>query len=350
MSNATQRKELAIRFEQFARKLFEFYDMKTSNPGLPDTGFDFIAHTKNEQSAAVEVKLYWSIDAPKAPLRRSFQQVLGAANSSYLDKAILVSNAKSDEEIRSFLRLNPKIIFYDYEVIWNLCLGFPDLMKEFQEIANAAFEFQDRPVPEPKIVPEVEFLGAVKEPTKAVTEVGDIGVLAKEYCEKLHSLATGDGTALEILASGILQFIFDGELGNWKRQRNSQTKLHRYDMIARVVGRSGFWNALISDFRSRYIIFEFKNYADPISQSEVYSTEKYLMPLAMRGTAILVTRKGANRNAHSVMSGALRESGKLMLCIDDDDICRMLDLRSNGDDPSVVLADRLDDLLEGLER
>lgn len=65
-------------------------------------------------------------------------------------------------------------------------------------------------------------------------------------------------------------------------QARSVSELHRLDLIARISSNDEFWNSLIQNFRARYVIFEFKNYADLIGQREIYSTEKYLFPTAMR--------------------------------------------------------------------
>jgi len=40
----------------------------------------------------------------------------------------------------------------------------------------------------------------------------------------------------------------------------------------------------------------------------------------MRGTAFIVSRKGANENPLKAARGALRESGKLIICLSLDDI------------------------------
>jgi len=45
----------------------------------------------------------------------------------------------------------------------------------------------------------------------------------------------------------------------------------------------------------------------------------------MRGTAFIVSRKGANENALTAARGALRESGKLIICLSLDDIFDMLE-------------------------
>ena len=45
----------------------------------------------------------------------------------------------------------------------------------------------------------------------------------------------------------------------------------------------------------------------------------------MRGTAFIVSRKGANENALNAARGALRESGKLIICLSLDGIFDMLE-------------------------
>ena len=107
---------------------------------------------------------------------------------------------------------------------------------------------------------------------------------------------------------------------------------------------------MVNQFRSRYIIFEFKNYARKIKQGQIYTTEKYLFLTALRSTAIIISRNGADRNAEAASRGALREHGKLMINLSISDLCKMLELKDNGDDPNTVLLDRLDDMLMRLER
>ncbi len=70
----------------------------------------------------------------------------------------------------------------------------------------------------------------------------------------------------------------------------------------------------------------------------------------MRSTAIIVSRKGASRNAERVIHGAFREAGKLILSIDLKQMCEMLRKRDAGDDPASVLSDAIEGMLVGLER
>ena len=70
----------------------------------------------------------------------------------------------------------------------------------------------------------------------------------------------------------------------------------------------------------------------------------------MRGTAFIVSRKGANENPLKAARGALRESGKLIICLSLDDIFDMLALRDRGDEVYSPVSRILDGMLTKIER
>lgn len=109
-------------------------------------------------------------------------------------------------------------------------------------------------------------------------------------------------------------------------------------------------NTVENRLSSRYVVFEFKNYTEEVGQGQVLTTEKYLLPLAFRSLAIILSRKGANNSASKSTEGAMRESGKLILILDDDHLHKMLEMKDVGGDPSDVLLDLADEFLTGLGR
>lgn len=113
---------------------------------------------------------------------------------------------------------------------------------------------------------------------------------------------------------------------------------------------SPFWYIVEHGFKSYYVVFEFKNYKDKISQKEIYSTEKYLYAKSLRNVAIMLTTKGADENAMWAARGCLRENGKLIIVLDGKDIEKMLRMKAQGEDPSDHILSILDIMLEDLEK
>ena len=72
----------------------------------------------------------------------------------------------------------------------------------------------------------------------------------------------------------------------------------------------------------------------PKPWEKIYTTEKYLFLGAMRTVAFIISRKGADKNALTATRGAVRESGKLIVHLSVDDLCKMMDMKDNTDEPN----------------
>jgi hypothetical protein len=174
----------------------------------------------------------------------------------------------------------------------------------------------------------------------------------EQLCKEIHQIPARRDHAkkFETKVMEALRYIFDTDLTAWSPQKASDNSLPFYDLVARVASEHDFWNVIANQFRSRYIIFEFKNYGGKIKQGQIHTTEKYLFGTALRSTAIIVSRKGADKNAMAVSRGALRESGKLIINLTVSEVCEMLHLKDAGDDHNTILVERVDEMLMRLER
>jgi hypothetical protein len=174
----------------------------------------------------------------------------------------------------------------------------------------------------------------------------------EDLLRQLRSTATGKGSwsKFEEVGEAIIKKLFPKDLPVIKRQSRTVDKLTRFDLIGRVASDDDFWRTVVSAFRSRYVVIEFKNYVKPITQKEILTTEQYLYPNALRSTAIILTRKGGNEQAHQAAIGALRAHGKLILILDDEDLKKMIAMRAEGSNPNDLLSAKLDDLLMPMSR
>ena len=159
-----------------------------------------------------------------------------------------------------------------------------------------------------------------------------------------------DFKAYENAATEALKYALSEHFAAWLTQQGSETRISIYDLIGRISSDHDFWNTIVTQFHSRYVIFEFKNYTDKIGQGQIYTTEKYLYKTALRATGIIISREGPDENAIAAAKGALREHGKLIINLTTDHLLEMLDLKDSGDDPTKIIVDLVDDMLMRLER
>lgn len=176
--------------------------------------------------------------------------------------------------------------------------------------------------------------------------------LSEYLITKLKSLPPGKNNwkKYEELMITILKYLFEGDLKGWESQCESENKLNRYDCVCSIKKNTEFWSFVVEQLKSNYILLEFKNYTDEIGQGEVLTTEKYLYDNAFRKIALIFSRQGANASALEMCNGAMRENGRLILVLSDNDIIEMLLREDRGDDPSDYLFDKVDKFLMRLSR
>ena len=169
-----------------------------------------------------------------------------------------------------------------------------------------------------------------------------------ELCEA----GRGFATTYEKMCHKLLKNVFSGELDLWKEQQRSNSDLYRFDLLCRIKDRNKktFWSILERYFNTKYVIFEFKNYSDKITQKEVYTTEKYLYSKALRSVGIVVAANGYDDNAYWAAKGCLRENGKLIMLLETQDLITMNKMKLDQEDPSDYLLEKLDGILLELEK
>lgn len=174
------------------------------------------------------------------------------------------------------------------------------------------------------------------------------------YIERLETIIAGKKNAqqYEKFCVDILKYLFNDTLTLWGEQQKSNDDLFRFDLICKIKNNinNEFFNTIENYFSSKYIIFEFKNYIEEITQKEVYTTEKYLYKTALRTVAILLTRNGVDKNGIKAIKGTLRENGKLIIVLDDSDIKQMIYAKEHGEDYIEILINKLDKMLASLEK
>ena len=173
---------------------------------------------------------------------------------------------------------------------------------------------------------------------------------------KLLAIKPGKGERskeYEDICVEILKNVLGEYLGLWKVQESSNNGLYRFDLCCKIKNgvNQDFFDTIKNYFNSKYIVFEFKNYEKEISQKEIYTTEKYLYEKALRRVAIIISRKGASKNALSAARGCLRENGKLIMCLSDQDLIELINIKEKEEQPTAEFFEvMLDDLLIQLEK
>lgn len=160
----------------------------------------------------------------------------------------------------------------------------------------------------------------------------------------------------EDVCEEILRFLFEANYFNrLTRQHKTKDEHFRMDLIGSLKINQNkeeslhpLWQLLVQHYNSHFVVFEFKNYAKEIDQNLIYITEKYLYDSALRNVAVIISRKGFSKSAKFAAEGCLKEHGKLVLDIKDEDLIEMLRLKS--DKAADYLLEKLEELLMGISK
>jgi len=314
----------------------------------------------------VEVKFYFSKQVGNSSLFKAAAGLRVRMQLPGFDgMGLLFVSAIVDTNTKEFIRHKYGIVLWDRSnlcsILWKLGKDMTPFIDMFLSVQSGEeighpFDGTDNSLPvdfmfyaSPEWLP-IEDPGQPRE-EPLVTNTS-IRTKATDLISQLEAVLPGktQATEFEKVCTDIIKFIFEDQLRSWYLQQRSDDDLSRYDLVCGIQPKEDFWITLVNSFRTRYILFEFKNYSDSITAMQVYTTERYLYPAALRGVAIIISANGANEHARRSAAGALRESGKLILLLDTKDLIEMINLTVDGNSASDYLAKKLEEFLITLSR
>lgn len=177
----------------------------------------------------------------------------------------------------------------------------------------------------------------------------------RSWVERLERLKPGREQYQDdqTLCIDILKYVLGDYLTLWNVQETANNGMYRFDLCCKIKNGANqdFFDTIQRYFGTKYIVFEFKNYSQEITQKEIYTTEKYLYEKALRRVAVIISRMGADDNALAAARGSLCETGKLILCLSDKDLVELIDIKDKNEQPTTDFFEAmLDDLLIHLEK
>lgn len=299
--------------------------------------WDFVINKQNER-IYIETKFYASNVGIDGKVLIVCQKISGFSKYMAGTYVLMVGNVVKDETKDKCLKEYNIFVWDVRNLLW-IMDEFIDLKNEF--VSLLSYTISDI---EPKN-PENNFFELNVKKDNIVVELS----------EKLKKISPGKENFLqyEEVSTEILKYILGDYLTLWERQKKSNNDLYRFDLCCKIKHGDlpDFFDTIKNFFNTKYIVFEFKNYEKPITQKEIYTTEKYLYQKALRSVAIIISRKGADNHAMTAARGCLRENGKLILCLSDDDLLELIEIKYKGEQSAAErLSDRLDMMLINLEK
>lgn len=309
---------------------------------------DIVAQKDNE-TVVMEVKSYRSLHNSKSVLNNAVKQILLYKDSLIQDNPdkkysfIIVLLCEIDEDSQNEIYKRHHIVVWDIDNLLYLC----EENKKLISLLTSCLSYPSLEL-KPKKPINVEFKW------KEIISDDEETSLVKKYMEALEKCKPGkiekSDKKFEHICTEIIKTLFGTEFFRVSEQHRTNDEMFRMDLLCSLKGTTAFWEFLISFYHTKFVVFEYKNYSDYISQNLIYITEKYLFPIALRNVAFIISRKGFDQNAKKAALGCLRESGKLIISLDDDDLITMLSMKEKGEEPSDYLLDKVEYILMSVSK
>lgn len=294
----------------------------------------------------VELKFYRRTSPPGSTLFiRALEFTQEARSRIGADKGILVISCPLWPKFADIIGNFPDVDVWDEKTLFDLAAPFPDIRDQLEALLEV--DSAKEPVIDRLVCPAVASPGMRDNNFEAPPKKG------RQLADELLAIERGRPMAFDFESATInaLKYLFEHDLYGWHEQSRTVDGLHRRDLVCRILSKSAeVWRLMLDGLGSRYVVFEFKNYTKPITQNEVITTERYLYPAALRKVAVVISHEECAESATSVIAGAMREHGKLIIPIAVPEIVNLLIAKDEGTDPNSYLFDRVDQFLMGLGR
>lgn len=330
----------AYHFELIINEIFKLYGCST----LIAKGYDKYDILAEKHGA----KFYIEAKAVRQKVI-GMDSVVGAVVSAHVfgdapnSKYVLAVANKFSLQMQQFIKENENIIALDISNLLYIVQNNEILKSQLLSVLE--YSVDEIELEEPKKL--IEFLGTMNDDV-------DEKIIIENLIKEVESWQPNERTSgeYEDLCIRVLRNLFVTDLGLWSDQQRSNEDLYRFDLICKIKDniQEAFWKFIEEYFRSKYVIFEFKNYTGHITQKEIYTTDKYLYAKALRCVAIILSCNGEDKNAQKAMKGTLRENGKLILSISNKDLIMMLNGKIQGASPAEYLYSMLDTMLVELDK
>lgn len=345
--------------EAFSKQLLKQlgYLQIDSYPSIQNQGWDFIV-CKGEQKIWVEYKAYRSqVVSPstansllKTILMRKMKQAIPQEDIVLL---VVLSRIPSLQKNEIYDRY--KIIILDIENLVFYSKSNPPLLKQLSQITYFPIDYIEGAPSKEAEQAGLSFVAAkgeiIYEAEKEVTETSNL-------IRQLKDCKSGKKYSInyESICEEIIRALFEANYFNrLTKQHKTKDEHFRMDLIGSLKinqisekSMHPLWQMLVQHYNSHFVVFEFKNYSKEIDQNLIYITEKYLFNAALRNVAFIISRKGFSKSAKFAAEGCLKEHGKLILDVTEEDLVKMLEAKS--DEAADLLLVKLEEFLMGISK
>ena len=302
--------------------------LKTPAPPGHVAGADYEVVDPSGAFQFVEVK-HFERPVPLSQIDRFLGDIDRLRASKPDARGLLVLSGMLATKTQEALGQRAHISVWDGKVVERLLAKHPDVLASANQAASARTAFFA---------------------LQATLVSGGAESKAAELVKRLRAVSRGRDhwKSFENLGVEVLSHVFSPALGAPDIQSRSDDGLDIIDAIFPIRSRDYPWSYVRSEYQTRFVVAEFKNYSDPIGQRQVESITQYLWRPAKRNFGLLISRSEPSESAIVARRRAWLEAEKCIVFLHDDDLVDMLQSSEGDSDPFDIIDTQLENFFRGL--
>lgn len=311
---------------------------------------DLIITSPLGHKAIAEMKLYRTQKASLTLLERGLSHGSQLAEQLGIKHLVLITSTFIPPEVASDLKRQYDATLIDMSDLIMLCRPYPDLITQLDSFLNSLFPSHTQPRQLfPPRLQTIDLSCIWKVSAKCFKNKSSKGKELQEQLQMTLMNPQMRWTKYESLAFETIKHLFDKDLSGWYKNLKAEAGYNRFELLCRVNSKHDFWNSVSKTFNTRYIFFECKEYDELLRYKTAASQEINILAQALRSFGFFITR--ANKDDTSIKSlGAIYDTGTLIIAITDTDLLKMLSQKENGDDPTNMLYERLNEAMHDITK
>jgi hypothetical protein len=312
----------------------------------PEPDF-FLLDSRKQITHAVEVKYYPPDRINPRLIAEGIRRLLLHTEMNQFRKAIFIVSVEMPDELRAHLEEEYGCAIVDQRDLVAMAGKSAELLDDLRTLLDINIAGETKRAE--TVVHHILTNKLLLAPLEQIEREPE----SEDLCAELKRLPSGNSTwnQFERLATNILKNLFKDDLVGWYEQERTDDGLNRFDLVCRINNEAGgVWRFIAGELGSRYVLFEFENYSDKLEPGTIYTTERYLLEHGKRTVGFLISRAGVTKNTRTAIQGAMRENGKLIIPLDDEDLCHLLHKRASAGDVTPYIYELVDEFLIKLPR
>lgn len=259
--------------------------------------------------------------------------------------------ARIDELLRQLLKMREAVVAGFPGRSLRLALAVPGVLTlgKARAIVGTGFEIWDRRW----ILGHAEAVGLAHEAYRMVgPEYEEPRRLsqADQLRSRLQEVACGrpEWFQYQKLCGDILEYLFSPPLEAPIRESSNVARVNRRDYVIPNYATEGFWAFLRDHYRADYVVVDAKNYCGDSTKSHVLQLANYLSHHGTGLFGVIVTRNGMDAAATYTCREQWVLHNKMIVLLNDDDLVQMLETKASGDDPGILVRQKIEDFRLGM--